>query len=63
MANDVRETTYRLTFEDAVEIWKRFWAGEYQHRIAAAFNVNSARISEVIKGRKFPGSRDIAAQS
>ena len=60
---DLDETTRRLTFEDAVEIWKRFWNGEYQHRIAAAFDVNPGRISEVIKGRKFPGSRDIAAQS
>ena len=63
MTTSNREPTRRLSFEDAVEIWKRFWAGEYQHRIAAAFDVNPARVSEVIKGHKFPGSRDIAAQS
>lgn len=57
------EPTHRLTFEDAVDIWKRFWAGEYQHRIAAALNVNQGRVNEVLKGRKFPGARDIAAQS
>ncbi len=63
MANGVREPTHRLTFEDAVEVWKRFWAGEYQHRIAAAFNVNPGRVNEVLKGHKHPGARDIAAQS
>jgi hypothetical protein len=28
--------TYRLTFNDAVDIWLRHWAGEYQHTIAAS---------------------------
>jgi hypothetical protein len=63
MANGVRTSSYRLTFEDAVEIWRRFLAGEFQHRIAAAFDVNPGRISEVIKGHKFPGSREFALQS
>lgn len=53
--------TRRLSFEDAVQIWLRYWAGEYQHRIAAAFNVNQGRISEIVNGRRFVGSREIAA--
>lgn len=55
-----RRPSYRLTFEDAVQIWKRVWAGEFQHRIAADYDVNPGRISEVVKERKFPGSRAAA---
>lgn len=58
-----REPSRRLTFEDAVEIWRRVLAGEYQHRIAAALDVNPGRVNEVIKGHKFPGSREMALQS
>src|SRR5262249_47342281 len=31
---------YRLTFNDAVDIWLRHWAGEYQHTIAARYDVS-----------------------
>jgi hypothetical protein len=63
MANAVRIPSKRLTFDDAVLVWKRFLAGEFQHRIAADFDVNPGRVNEVVKGRKFPGSREIALQS
>lgn len=56
----VRTPSYRLTFEDAKEVWRRFWSGEFQNRIAAAFDVNPARVNEVLKGRKHQGSRDAA---
>lgn len=59
---DRRRPSYRLTFADAVEIWKRRFQGEYQHRIAAAFDVNPGRIAEVLTGKKFPGSREAALQ-
>lgn len=49
-----------LTFQDAVEIWRRYWAGEYQNRIAAYFDVNPGRVNEVIKGRRHPGSESAA---
>jgi hypothetical protein len=47
-----------LTEEDAVEIWiihveKR----AFQSRIAAQFDVNQGRISEILTGKKFPGAR------
>lgn len=51
----------RLTFDDAVEVWKRYWAGEYQHRIAAYFDVNAGRINEVIKRKRHVGSEAIAS--
>lgn len=49
-----------LTFEDAIEVWTRHKSGEYQHRIAAALDVNPGRISEVIKGKRFAGSEAAA---
>ncbi len=62
MANlsTARQPSYRLTYNDAVVIWGRYWAGEFQNRIAADFDVNPARVNEVIKGRRFPGSRAAA---
>lgn len=37
----------KLTFENAVEIWPKIWAKEYQNRIAAEYDVNPGRISEI----------------
>jgi len=60
MALDETRPSYRLTFEDAVEVWIRHWAGEYQNRIAAYFDVNPGRVNEVLKGHKHPGSEQVA---
>lgn len=54
-------TPYRLTPEDAVDVWLRHWNGEYQHAIAAKYGVNPGRVNEVLKGRKHPGSERLAA--
>jgi predicted XRE-type DNA-binding protein len=48
----------RLTFDDAIKVWAMFRAGEFQHRIAAYFDVNPGRVNEVIKGKRHVGSRD-----
>lgn len=53
-------SSYRLTFDDAVDIWARYWNGEFQHRIAAEFDVNPGRVNEVLKGHKHVGSREAA---
>lgn len=58
--NDNEVPSYKLTFDDAVEIWLRHWNGEFQNRIAASFDVNPGRVNEVLKERKFPGSREAA---
>lgn len=60
MENDNRGPSRRLTLEDAIAIWLRHWNGEYQNRIAASFDVNSARVNEVIKGHRYPESRALA---
>ncbi|HCL67430.1 MAG TPA: hypothetical protein DIC56_21855 [Rhizobium sp.] len=59
MTND-NTPSYRLTFDDAVQIWLRHWAGEFQNRIAARFDVNPARVNEALKERKHVGSREAA---
>ncbi|OSI29580.1 hypothetical protein [Bradyrhizobium canariense] len=53
---------YQLTFDDAVYVWLRHWQGEYQHRIAATYDVNPGRVNDVIKERKHFGSRSEAAK-
>jgi hypothetical protein len=53
-------TTYRLTFDNAVDIWLRSWAGEYQHTIAASYGVNPGRVNEVLKGHKYPLAKVLA---
>jgi hypothetical protein len=51
---------YQLTFDDAVAIWLRSWAGAFQHTIAAQYGVNPGRVNDVLKGRKHSGARAIA---
>lgn len=58
--NDNEQPSYTLTFDDAVQIWLRHWNGEFQNRIAASFDVNPARVNEVLKERKLTGSREAA---
>jgi hypothetical protein len=59
MTND-NMPSYTLTFDNAVQIWLRHWNGEFQNRIAASFDVNPGRVNEVLKERKFIGSREAA---
>jgi hypothetical protein len=56
------KATYRLSFEDAVDVWLRHWAGEYRHDIAAIYGVNQGRVNEVLKERLHPGSKRSAAR-
>jgi predicted XRE-type DNA-binding protein len=51
---------YKLTFEDAVDIWLRTWAGEYQYQIAASYVVNQGRVNDVLKKRLHSGSKQVA---
>lgn len=60
MTEQTRRTVRHLTFEEAVQVWPRFWRGEYQDRIAASFDVNPGRVNEVIKLHKHLGSREAA---
>lgn len=55
-----RMPSYRLTFDDAVEVWLRHFDGEFQNRIAATFDVNQGRVNDVLKARIHVGSKDAA---
>lgn len=51
-----RKPSTKLVYKDAVEIQKRIRRGEYLNRIAADYDVNPGRISEIKTGKRFPGS-------
>ncbi|MBB4253100.1 MULTISPECIES: hypothetical protein [Rhizobium] len=53
---------YRLTLDDAVQVWLARWSGAYQHEIAARFSVNQGRVNEVLKGKRHSGSEQIARE-
>lgn len=60
--NISRLKPYRLTFEDAVDVWLLHWQGDYQHHIAAPYGVNPGRVNDVLKERVHFGSQAIAAE-
>jgi predicted XRE-type DNA-binding protein len=51
----------KLSFDDAVDIWLRHWAGQFQHNIAAVFGVNQGRVNDVLKEHLHIGSKQVAA--
>ena len=51
----------QLTFDEAVDVWLRYWSGQFQHLIAQAYSVNAGRVNEVLKERTHVGSKQIAA--
>lgn len=63
MRRDYRNPSYKLTFDDAVDIWHRHWRGEFQNRIAAHYDVNPARVNEVLKEQIHIGSKQAAMSS
>ena len=56
-----RSPSHRLTFEDAVALWKLYISKHYVQRIAAHFDCNIGRVYEVVRGILHPGSKDRAA--
>lgn len=49
-----------LDFDDAVIVWLKHWAGEFQHHIAAFFGVNQGRVNEVLREKRHVGSKQAA---
>jgi hypothetical protein len=52
----------KFTFEEAVDVWLRSWAGQFQHEIAAAYVINAGRVSDVLNEVTHVGSREEAAR-
>lgn len=57
---ETQHPTPTLTFDDAIEVWRLHDEGWFPHRSAARFNVNQARINEILKEQKHVGSRAAA---
>lgn len=55
-----RRASRRLTRSDAIQIHKLLRQGVLQSRIAAKYDVNGGRISEINTGKKFPGTRNLS---
>jgi hypothetical protein len=51
----------KLTFDEAVDVWLRYWSGQFQHDIAADYGINPGRVNEVLKERVHIGSKQVAA--
>lgn len=51
--SNTRKPSRRLTRQDVAEIKKLLLEGHFQNRIAAMFDVNPGRISEIKKGHTF----------
>ncbi len=60
MANANRRPSKHLSYKDAVEIHLMIRDGWLQSRIAAHFDTNGGRISEINTGKSHPGSKDEA---
>jgi hypothetical protein len=50
------------SYDEAIEIWLRLLAGEFQHDIAAAYGYNQGRIADVKAGRLHPKAKFIALE-
>ncbi|MCW8914590.1 MAG: hypothetical protein OQK24_01910 [Magnetovibrio sp.] len=57
-----RKPGRKITFDDAVQIWLKLFDGAFSHTIAAEFETNQGRISEVRTGKRQPGSREAALE-
>lgn len=54
------KTSHSLTYEEAVQVHMMIRSGEFQSRIAAKFDTNGSRISEINTGKRHPGSKEEA---
>jgi hypothetical protein len=58
--NIPRKTEF--TFEEAVDVWLRRWAGQFIHEIAAAYVINWGRVIDVLNETTHVGSKEVAAR-
>jgi hypothetical protein len=57
---DARRPSRHLTFDDAVKIVRMYDEGMLQSRIAAHFDVNQGRVSEIVTGLTYHNARAVA---
>jgi len=51
----------KFTDNEAVDVWLRSWSGQYQHQIAAAYEINVRAVNHVLKEKTHVGSKQVAA--
>lgn len=51
----------KFTFDEAVDVWLRYWSGQLQHEIAADYRINAGRVSEILTEKAHIGSKQVAA--
>ena len=51
----------KFTDDEAVDVWLRSWSGQYQHQIAAAYEINVRAVNHVLNEKTHIGSKQIAA--
>lgn len=51
----------KFTFDEAVDVWLRYWSGQLQHEIAADYRINAGRVSEILTEKDHIGSKQVAA--
>ena len=50
----------KLSYDEAVEVWRLREVGYFQHQIAAVYGVNQRCIHEVLHEKKHVGSKQAA---
>jgi hypothetical protein len=50
----------KLTYEDSIDIWIRFWLRHERHEIVREYEQNPMRVYEIWWEEKFVGSREDA---
>ena len=50
----------KFTDDEAIDVWLRSWSGQLQHEIAAAYVINSGRVSDVLNEKTHIGSKRAA---
>src|SRR5258706_11504793 len=55
-----RTPSHRLTFNDAIAVWKRYIDKDFVQRIAADMDCNVARVYDVVRGKMHSGSKEQA---
>ena len=51
----------KFTDDEAVDVWLRSWSGQYQHQIAAAYEINVRAVNHVLNEKTHLGSKQVAA--
>jgi hypothetical protein len=58
----MKDRKTKFTFDEAVDVWLRYWNGQDRMGIAIDYRINSGRVSEVLNVQKHLGSKEAAAK-